>query len=141
MGIDIVPPPELGEKYPATIWMVKDPDRLEKDNGPPMYGEQIQVLLVETNGNMLSRYLPVPATIKNRTGRILTSLMGTYPTGTFDEQVLVGMTVDVVYAQKKGGNADELVIDLFKPRKPGKDEDPAATVAAMIEKEEQAAPF
>ena len=141
MPIDIVPPPELGEKYPATIWMVKDPERLEKDNGPPKFGEQIQVLLVETNGNMLSRYLPVPATVKNRTGRILASLLGTYPTGTFDEQVLVGMTVDVVYAQKKGGTPDELVIDLFKPRKAGKDENPEATVGEMLAKEELEAPF
>ena len=131
--IEVVKAKELGEKYPATIWKA---EAVEGD-----YGPQVKVLLVEPNQNILALYLPIPATPKNRTGRVLTSLNGTYPTGTYDEQTLVGMTVDMVYAQKKGGEPGDLVLDLLKPRKPGKDEKPAETVADMVARDDLQAPF
>jgi len=131
--IDIVQAKELGEKYPATIWKV------EAVEG--QYGPQIKTLLVEPTGNILALYLPVPATPKNRTGRILTSLNGTYPEGQYDEQLMVGMTVDCVYAQKKGGEPGDLVLDLLKPRTASKGEDPSKLVAEMVERDNQEAPF
>ena len=123
MSIDIVPAKELGEKYAATIW---NTELVEGD-----YGPQLKVLLVEPNNNIVPLYLAVPATPKNRLGRNLTSLNGTYPQGTYDETLLIGMTVDMVYAQKKGGEPGDLVLDLLKPRKPGKDENPSETVTRL----------
>jgi len=131
--IEVVKAKELGEKYPATIWKV---EATEGD-----YGPQIKVLLVEPNGNIVPLYLPIPATPKNRTGRNLTSLNGTYPEGQYDEQLLVGQTVSMVYAQKKGGEPGDLVLDLLKPRTAGKGEDPVKLVKEMTDRDDQAAPF
>jgi len=131
--IDVTPAKELGMKYPATIWKVEE---TEGD-----YGPQIKVLLVEATGSILALYLPVPATPKNRTGRNLTSLNGTYPEGQYDEQLLVAMTVDLIYAQKKGGEPGDLVLDLLKPRTASKGEDPGKLVAEMVERDDQEAPF
>jgi len=131
--IEIVKAKELGEKYPATIWKVEPAEG--------QYGPQIKTLLVEPTGNILALYLPVPATPKNRTGRILTSLNGSYPDGQYDEQLMVGMTVDMVFAQKKGGEPGDLVLDLLKPRTASKGEDPGKLVAEMVERDDQEAPF
>jgi len=131
--IEIVKAKELGEKYPATVWKVEPVEG--------QYGPQIKTLLVEPTGNILALYLPVPATPKNRTGRILTSLNGTYPEGQYDEQLMVGMTVDCVYAQKAKGEPGDLVLDLLKPRTASKGEDPAKLVAEMVERDDQEAPF
>jgi len=131
--IEIVKAKELGEKYPATIWKVEPVEG--------QYGPQIKTLLVEPTGNILALYLPVPATPKNRTGRILTSLNGSYPDGQYDEQLMVGMTVDMVFAQKKGGEPGDLVLDLLKPRTASKGEDPVKLVAEMVERDDQEAPF
>jgi len=123
--IDITPPKELGEKYSAVIW------KAEEVEGN--YGPQIKVLLSEVpSGNIVALYLPTPATPKNRTGRVLTALNGTYPDGQYDEQSLVGMTVSMIYAQKKGGEPGDLVLDLLKPRDKAKGEDPQALVAEML---------
>ncbi len=126
--IEVVKAKELGMKYPATVWKAEE---VEGD-----YGPQIKVLLVEPTGNIIALYLPTPATPKNRTGRILTSLNGTYPEGEYDEQTLVGMTVDMIYAQKKGGEPGDLVLDLLKPRKKSQGEDTAKLVADMVKKDE-----
>jgi len=131
--IEIVKAKELGEKYPATIWKVESVDG--------QFGPQIKTLLVEPTGNILALYLPVPATPKNRTGRTLTSLNGSYPDGQYDEQLMVGMTVDMVFAQKKGGEPGDLVLDLLKPRTASKGEDPGKLVAEMVERNDQEAPF
>ncbi len=130
MPIAIVPAKELGEKYAATIWNTT----LEEG----LYGPQLKVLLAELNGNIVPLYMSVPATPKNRLGRNLTSLLGTYPQGTFDEETLIGMTVDMVYAQKKGGEPGDLVLDLLKPRKPGKDEDPTELVTRLQKQDSDA---
>ncbi len=132
--MEVVAPKELGEKYPATIWKVEEVEGT--------YGPQIKVLLTERpSSNIVALYLPVPATPKNRTGRILTSLNGTYPIGSYDEQLLVGMTVDMIYSQKKGGEPGDLVLDLLKPRKADKDEKPGETVNEMTARDDLEAPF
>jgi len=100
------------------------------------------VLLSERpSGNIVALYLPVPATPKNRTGRVLTALNGTYPKDSYDEQKLVGMTVDMVYAQKKGGEPGDLVLDLLKPRDPEPGEKPEEVVNEMAARDELEAPF
>jgi len=131
--IEVVKAKELGEKYPATIWKVEEVEG--------NYGPKIKVLLVEPSGNILALYLPIPATPKNRTGRIVTSLNGTYPEGQYDEQSMLGMTVDCIFAQKKGGEPGDLVLDLLKPRTAGKGEDPVKLVKEMTDRDDQAAPF
>lgn len=133
--MEVAPRKEIGEKYPATIWKV---EAVEGD-----YGPQVRVSLIEKNGNLLSLYLPTPATERNRTGRVLTSLNGTYPEGTYDETQFVGMTVDMIYAQKRGPSASpgDIVLDLLKPRKSGKNENPTETVNTQVAKDDQEAPF
>ncbi len=132
--IEAVAPKQLGEKYPATIW------KAEEVEGN--YGPQVKVLLCEhPSSNIVALYLPVPATPKNRTGRILTALNGSYPSEAYDEQQLVGMTVNMIYAQKKGGEPGDLVLDLLTPRTPGKGEDPAALVEKMIAADDLEAPL
>jgi len=126
--INVTPPKELGEKYSAIIWKAEE---VEGNFGP-----QIKVLLSEQpSGNIVALYLPTPATPKNRTGRVLTALNGTYPTGEYDEQLLVGACVSMIYAQKKGGEPGDLVLDLLKPRDKNKGEDPEALVAEMLLKD------
>ncbi len=125
--IDIVKAKELGEKYPMTVWKAEEVDG--------QFGPQINTLRGDPSGNSVALYLPVPATPKNRTGRILTALEGSYPEGQYDEQTLVGMTVDAIYAQKKGGEPGDLVLDLLKPRKKVQGEDPKALVAEMLLKD------
>ena len=135
MSIEVTPKKEIGEKYPATIWKAEPVDG--------EWGPQVRLALIETNGNLLSLFLPIPATERNRTGRVLTSLTGTYPEGTYDEQLLVGMTVDMIYAQKRGPGASpgDLSLDLLKPRKAGKNEDPVATVNEQMARDNLEAPF
>lgn len=130
--IEVVAPKEVGEKYPATIYAA--------DIVTGNYGEQIKVKLVEPNKGIEILYLSLPMTQKNRTGRNWVSLFGHYPTEQVDEQALVGMTVDMVYAVKKT-DPNDVVLDLLKPRTPKKDEDPAATVAAAQEADDLEAPF
>ena len=132
MPIDVVPPKEVGEKYPATIFAAEPTEGL--------YGPQLKIRLIELNGQKHSMYMPLPATEKNRTGRNLKSLTGKYEAGVFDEQTLVGMTVDMVYAAKRG-KADEVVLDLLKPRTPAKGEDVKATVEKAIAEDDFEAPF
>jgi len=48
---------------------------------------------------------------------------------------MVGMTVDMVFAQKKGGEPGDLVLDLLKPRTASKGEDPSKLVAEMVERD------
>ena len=132
MPIDVVPPKQTNTAYPATIWAseIVDGD----------YGPQVRVKLVELNGNKVTLYLSLPATPGNRTGRVLASLMGGYPEDVVDEGLLVGMTVNMFYAVNRR-DATKIVLDMLEPRKPGKGEDPAATVAKLQAEEDQEAPF
>lgn len=134
MDTMITPTPkkEQGEKYPATIYNVS---LVDGD-----YGEQLLVKLVEPNENVERRYLPLPMTEKNRTGRWFTALLGGYPSGVTDEQQLVGMTVWMIYGPKFRA-PEETVLDAVKPRTPDKGEDPSATVAKAIEADDMEAPF
>jgi hypothetical protein len=132
MAIDVVAPKETGEKYPATVFKV------DVEDGK--YGPQLKVKLIEPTGGIEILYLQLPMRPKNRTGRNWVSLFGKYPDGPVDEQAMVGMTVHMVYATKKT-NADEVVLDLLKPRTPDKDEDPTATVKQALVKEDLEAPF
>lgn len=132
MSIEVVQPPVVGTPYPATIFkaVVEDGD----------YGPQLKLRIVEGNGNKSTLYLSLPMTAKNRTGRVATSLLGSYPSEAVDESVFVGMTVNMIYAVNRK-DATKLVIDMLTPRKPGKTEKVALTVNKALEGDDQEAPF
>lgn len=132
MSIEVVQPPTIGTEYPATIFSanVEDGD----------YGLQLKLRLIETNGNKGTLYLSLPMTTGNRTGRVSTSLLGKYPEGPIDEQMFVGMTVNMVYAINRR-DASKLVLDMLTPRKPGKGEDVEATVTKANVDDDMQAPF
>jgi len=129
--IEVAPKKELGEKYAATIVKVEEVDGFREGT------IQMKVTLKEhPSGSTESVYLPLPATERNRTGRILTALNGTYPEGQYDEQLMVGMTVSMIYKEKTiGANKGDLGLDLLKPRDKAKGEDPEALVAEMLLKD------
>ena len=79
-------------------------------------------------------------TTGNRTGRVSTSLLGKYPEDAIDEQVFVGMTVNMLYAVNRR-DASKLVLDMLTPRKPEKGEDVKAIVEKAAADDDQEAPF
>ena len=134
MEIAVTAKKELGEKYPAVVYKVHD-----VEDGT--YGPQFRVSLVELDGNKVSLWLSVPATERNRTGRVFTAMNGTYPEGSYDPSKWEGQPVAMVYAQKKGGEPGDVVLDLLKPRDPGKNEKPVDVANAAAAQDDLEAPF
>ena len=134
MEISVTPRKELGEKYPAVIYKIHP-----VEDG--QYGPQFRVSLVELDGNKVSLWLGVPATERNRTGRVFTSMNGTYPQGSYDPEKWEGLPVSMIYAQKKGGEPGDLVLDLLKPREAGKNEKPAEAANTAAAQDDLEAPF
>jgi hypothetical protein len=134
MEIAVTAKKELGEKYPAVIYKIHD-----VEDG--LYGPQFRVSLVELDGNKVSLWLSVPATERNRTGRIFTSMNGKYPEGSYDPEKWEGLPVHMIYAQKKGGDSGELVLDMLKPREAGKTEKPADIANKAQAQDDLEAPF
>ena len=132
MSIEVVAKKEQGEKYKAVIYAT---EVVEGD-----YGPQVLVKLVEPNGNIERRYLPIPMTEKNRTGRWFTALLGGYPEGTVDETTIEGMPVYMIYGPKFKA-PDETVLDMVKVRKADKDEDPAGIANDQKARDDAEAPF
>ena len=134
MDIEVVAKKEIGEKYKAIVYSV------ELDDGD--YGEQIKVGLLESpSANKAFKWLPIPATERNRTGRTFTNMNGTYPTGTYDPSKWEGLPVSMIYAQKKGGEPGDLVLDLIKPRDAGKGENPVEVANVAAAQDDLEAPF
>ena len=134
MEIAVTAKKELGEKYPAVVYKVHG-----VEDGT--YGPQFRVSLVELDGNKVSLWLSVPATERNRTGRVFTAMNGTYPEGSYDPEKWEGQPVSMIYAAKKGTDSGEVVLDLLKPREAGKGEKPAEVANAAAAQDDLEAPF
>ena len=134
MDIAVTAKKELGEKYKAAVWGISP-----VEDG--LYGPQFQVKIVEQDGNKITLWLSVPATERNRTGRCFTAMAGTYPTGSYDPETWIGKPVFLVYAQKKGGEPGDVVLDLIKPRDLDKGEKLDDLVNAARAQDELEAPF
>ena len=132
MSIKVVQPPVAGTSYPATIFNVKV---IDEDFGP-----QIKLRMIETNGQKHSMFLPIPMTAGNRTGRVWVSLLGSWPDDEVDEQLLQGMTVNLIWAVNRK-DATKLVRDMLTPRKPEKGEDVEAVVLKAQADDDLDAPF
>jgi len=132
MSIEVVQPPVIGQPYPTTIFKS---EVVEGD-----FGTQLKLRMIDTQGQTHTLYLALPMTAKNRTGRVATALLGSYPTEAVDEQIFVGMTCNMIYAVNRR-DATKLVIDALTPRKPSKTEDVEAVVAKAISDDDMEAPF
>ena len=140
MSIEVVAAKEQGEKYKAVIFSSEvqhgDPDATEGFKRQ----DQLKVKLIEPSGGVEVRYLPIPMTEKNRTGRWFKALTGKYPVGTVDEKSIEGLPVFMIYGPKFRA-ADETVLDAVKLRDPDKGEDPIAIANAAKEADDMEAPF